>query len=198
MATINEQLSEKFKCEDPNLELANGLLEITRPDEATRDSIIDDIRTKIVNQFSSPEDTVTINEDDIKNLLSWQDNPQTEVRPVSTKLRTDIGFQRIPSGFAKLRYPLRNPDGTQIGEVTIDAFVTPTTKNGYKQYVVESYDAHVNRLTDAGWCQLGNWFHTEGLKVVYTNQQYKTGHTIFSHSYVLKCEGLKLFMNKEK
>ena len=208
MNTINGQLIKKFKHElEPEyskLKLANELLETIRPDKAMKGDIINDIRIKIVNLFSSPNNAVSINKETIKHLLKWQDNPQTEVKSISTKkLKTDIDLQWKSDGHAKLRCPLRNPDGTQIGEVVANLLITSTTRNGHKLYAVESYTAHVDDLFNPGWRQLADWLSIEGLKVTLHQQRYVTGkcrESFFKtrRFYDYEYYGLTVRMDKDK
>lgn len=203
MATINEQLIEKFKYKDPQLKLANELLEIIRPNKAMKNDIINDIRIKTVNLFSSPNDAVSINKETIKHLLKWQDNSQTEVKPISAKLKTDIDLQWKSDGHVELRCPLRNPDDISIGEVVADLLITSTTRNGHKLYAVESYTAHVDSLINPGWRQLADWLSTEGLKVTLHQQRYVAGkcrESFFKtrQIYDYKYYGLTVRMDKDK
>lgn len=201
--TINEQLIEKFTYKDPNLKLANELLDIIRSNKTMRNNIINNIRSKIISLFSSPNDAISINEDTIKTLLKWQDNPQTEVKPVSTKLKTNIDLKWKPDGHAELRCPLRNPDDTQIGEVVANLLITSTTRNEHKQYIVESYTAYVDSLINPGWRQLADWLSQEGLKVTLHSRRRKAGkwresffkvRQLYDNEYY----GLTIRMNKEK
>lgn len=203
MATINEQLIEKFKYKDPQLKLANELLEIIRPNKAMKNDIINDIRIKTVNLFSSPNDAVSINKETIKHLLKWQDNSQTEVKPISAKLKTDIDLQWKSDGHVELRCPLRNPDDISIGEVVADLLITSTTRNGHKLYAVESYTAHVDSLINPGWRQLAYWLSMEGLKVTLHQQRYVAGkcrESFFKtrQIYDYKYYGLTVRMDKDK
>ena len=207
MNTINGQLIKKFKHElEPGyskLKLANELLETIRPDKAMKGDIINDIRIKIVNLFSSPNNAVSINKETIKHLLKWQDNPQTEVKPISAKLKTDIDLQWKSDGHVELRCSLRNPDDISIGEVVADLLITSTTRNGHKLYAVESYTAHVDSLINPGWRQLADWLSTEGLKVTLHQQRYVAGkcrESFFKtrQIYDYKYYGLTVRMDKDK